>query len=343
MNDVVILFGGVSDERRVSVASAQNLSLHLPNAELWFQTVDGAVSPCTPERLAAHADPFTRELSLSEAPLWPALPVALDDPRAAGRVFVLAFHGGDGEDGTVQREFERRGLAFTGSGSKACADAMNKATAKALARKAGIRVVESMPLPMESTEAVFETLEAFRLRHGKVVAKPLAGGSSIGLHIVGDTGGVRRAASEIAGKAGLEYLAEAFVEGTELTVGVVDGDGGPRALPCSEVRTETGRAFDYEGKYLGLGTRELTPAQVSREVATATQAAAVQVHQALGCFGYSRTDFIVGREGPVFLELNTLPGLSRMSFIPQQLAAADVTLRAFLEGQLVLARRRPST
>jgi D-alanine-D-alanine ligase len=106
------------------------------------------------------------------------------------------------------------------------------------------------------------------------------------------------------------------------------------------VRTDPGRAFDYEGKYLGKGTKEITPAEVPPEVSRAAQDLALRAHAALECEGYSRTDIIVGRRGPVFLELNTLPGLTRMSFIPQQLAAEGTTMLQFLEGQIDLARRR---
>jgi len=171
------------------------------------------------------------------------------------------------------------------------------------------------------------------------VAKPVADGSSVGLFHVRDAGEARDAAEAIAG-AGREYLAEAFVEGRELTVGVVDDARGTRALPVSEVRVDPGRVFDYEGKYFGRGTIEITPAEVAPDVARAAHALAVTVHRALGCEGYSRTDVIVGARGPVFLEINTLPGLTRASFLPQQLAAEGTSVRDFLEGQLSLARRR---
>src|SRR5262249_18928730 len=97
---------------------------------------------------------------------------------------------------------------------------------------------------------------------------------------------------------------------------------------------------DFEGKYLGKGTREITPAEVPREVTRAAQQLALDAHRALGCEGYSRTDIIIGPNGPVFLELNTLPGLTRASFIPQQLAAEGTPLLDFLQGQVELAKRR---
>ena len=123
-------------------------------------------------------------------------------------------------------------------------------------------------------------------------------------------------------------------------MGVVQSAIGLRALPPSEVRLDPGRAFDYEGKYLARGTTEITPAEVPPEVTRATQELAQVAHRALGCEGYSRTDVILGTSGPVFLEINTLPGLTRASFLPQQLAAEGTSVVDFLRGQLDLARER---
>jgi D-alanine-D-alanine ligase len=130
------------------------------------------------------------------------------------------------------------------------------------------------------------------------------------------------------------------VHGTELTVAIVDGDNGPRALPPTEVRVERGGAFDYANKYIASGAREITPAEVPAEMTRSAQQAALAAHKALGCEGYSRTDIICDDRGAVFLEINTLPGLTRRSFVPQQLRAEGTGMRAFLDGQLALARRR---
>ncbi|MBF5041916.1 MULTISPECIES: ATP-grasp domain-containing protein [Myxococcaceae] len=340
-NDVIILFGGTSDERRVSVASAQNVATVLPEAEVWFQAPDGSVTPCPRATLAAHQNAYTTDLQLPGTARWPSLDAALDAGEARGKTFFLALHGGQGEDGTTQRALERRGLAFTGSGSEASAKGFDKERAKALAAKAGVRTVESVELTGDAG-AMLSALQGLLARHGRLVVKPIRGGSSVGLYHVKGPEDAGRAAREVAAQAPqVAFLAEAFVQGTELTVGVVDSlDGKRRALPCSEVRVDPGRAFDFEGKYLGKGTLELTPAEVPPDVFQAAQALAVTAHEALGCEGYTRTDIIVGARGPVYLETNTLPGLTKASFIPQQLAAEGTALRPFLEEQLALARAR---
>lgn len=338
---VIVLFGGPSDERRVSVATAQHVLAVLDAAEPWFVGRDLRVYKPSRAEVQAHTEVFTREFQPAAAPFAAALDEALRDERAVPRdaVFFLGMHGSWGEDGTVQKLLEHRRFAFTGSGSRASADAFDKSAAKRIAAARGVRVAEARELPRGDGKAIYEALMAMLARHGRAVAKPIAGGSSVGLHHIRSQQDAQTAAEAIE-HAPEAYLCEAFVTGTELTVGVVEGAAGRRALPPSEVRLDPGRAFDYEGKYLGKGTIEITPAEVGPEITKAAQQLALTAHEALGCFGYTRTDVIVSPQGPVFLEINTLPGLTRASFVPQQLAAEGTAMKPFLEEQIELARRR---
>jgi D-alanine-D-alanine ligase len=333
---VIILFGGTSNERRVSVASAQNVSAVLDEAEAWFLAPAGAVHRVPREALAAFERPFERDFIPPGPAEFPSVVAAIES--APSRVWFLALHGGEGEDGTIQRMLEARKIAFTGPGADASAQAFDKGVAKQVASAAGVRIAHSVHLSKDP-KVMRKELQDMIALYGRIVAKPVAGGSSVGLYHLDSGAQVEETARRIE-QSGEAYLAEEFISGTELTVGVVDGPRGPRALPPSEVRLEQGRAFDFEGKYLGKGTREITPAEVSPEVSRAAQDLALAAHRALGCEGYSRTDVIASRSGPVFLELNTLPGLTRASFIPQQLAAEGTTLLSFLEGQLSIARSR---
>src|SRR5437667_7489427 len=336
MSDVTILFGGTSSERRVAVASGQNVASFLPDAQCWFIAPSGAVFRVSREDLARFERPFERDFVPKGEAAFPDLVAAVES--APQDVYFLALHGGEGEDGTVQRMLEARKIAFTGPGADASARAFDKEIAKQVASGAGVSIAQSVHLskdPKVLRNELGEMLAIYR----RIVVKPVAGGSSVGLYHVASAEEAQRAARGID-ESGEAYLAEEFVSGTELTVGIVDGPSGPHALPASEVRLEEGRAFDYEGKYLGKGTREITPAEVPAAVSRAAQDLAVAAHQALGCEGYSRTDAIVSAKGPVFLELNTLPGLTRASFLPQQLAAEGTSMLSFLEGQLAIARRR---
>lgn len=339
MANTLILFGGSSSERLVSVASAQNVSRLLPEAGLWFLSPGGEVWVVSPEHLAAHQRAFETPFDPGGPAKWPSLAVALEADEAQGAAFFIALHGGEGENGTVQRLFEARRLAFTGSGSVASAQAFDKALAKQLASARGARVAEARLLAPMTKSAAVEVLGSLLQAHPRWVLKPQADGSSHGLVHLKSASQIDEAATLLS-KLQLAYLAEVFIEGRELTVGVVDEPGGVVALPVSEVKLVKDGAFDYAGKYLGKGTEEVTPAQLTDAERTAAQALAVLTHQAVGCAGYSRTDMILTASGPVLLEINTLPGLTKASFIPQQLAAANKDLTAFLKRQLDLGRRR---
>jgi D-alanine-D-alanine ligase len=335
-SDVTILFGGTSNERRVSVASAQNVSAVLDEAEAWFLAPSGAVHRVTREELAGFQRPFERDFLPARPAEFPSVVAAFESQPS--RVYLLALHGGEGEDGTIQRMLEARRIAFTGPGADASARAFDKEVAKQVVNAAGVRIAHSVHLSKDPKIMRNEMREMLAI-YGRIVAKPVAGGSSVGLYHLLAPDEVDAAARKME-ESGEPYLAEEFISGTELTVGVVDGPGGARALPPSEVRLEQGRAFDYEGKYLGKGTREITPAEVPPQISAAAQGMALAAHRALGCEGYSRTDVIAQARGPVFLELNTLPGLTRASFLPQQLAVEGTSMLAFLEGQLTISRAR---
>jgi D-alanine-D-alanine ligase len=339
MADVIVLFGGPSPERKVSVASAQHVASVLEEAEAWFWAVDGTVHRIDRAALLAHEKPFENEFPPPGRPQFPSLAAALDDPGSCKAVFFLALHGTGGEDGTAQQLFEDRRIAFTGPGAEASRKAMDKEWAKRLVSAAGVRTAGSIRLPRGDAKAVRDALLGFLRQKGGVVVKPVASGSSVGLYMVHSEPDAERAVAGVAG-AKEEYLAESFVQGTELTVGIVDGASGPRALPPSEVRMERGKSFDYDNKYIGTAAREITPAEVPEETSRSAQETALAAHRAMGCEGYSRTDVICDDRGAVFLEINTLPGLTRRSFVPQQLQAEGTSMRSFLDGQLALARRR---
>lgn len=337
-----VLFGGTSGERRVSVASAQNVCAIFSAASPWYWAPDGRVIPCDRAALLAHERPFEVDFAPSSDAPFASVERALDHlrERAPGAVVFLALHGGSGEDGTIQRQCEARQLAYTGSDSVASARAFDKVLAKSLVRAAGGLVADSTVLPPDDVIAARAAIEEIVSKHGRAVVKPVADGSSVGLFHVRSMDEARAVAEEVSART-VAYLCEAFVSGPELTVGVAQGeDGVARVLCASEVRLDPGRVFDFEGKYLGKGTIELTPAQQPAPLVAAAEALALQAHNALGCEGYTRTDVIVTDAGAVFLETNTLPGLTKASFIPQQVAARGLDLRVFLQTQIDLALAR---
>ncbi|HEX8251915.1 MAG TPA: ATP-grasp domain-containing protein [Thermoanaerobaculia bacterium] len=330
----IVLFGGPSDERHVSVASAQNIVRTLGSAALaWFWAPDGSVYDVSPNDLLGHQRPFELDFLPTRPAIFPDMEQALDTMPVDNPVFLLALHGTGGEDGTLQEMLERRGIPFTGSGAAASAAAFDKERAKEMVR-GSVRVAESRVT--RTASQVREVIDDMFTRHDKIVLKPLAGGSSRGLFFLDRDGDVDGVAEKVMAR-GIPYIIEQFLRGRELTCGVLDQGQGPFALPVIEIEVDPNRAFDYEGKYLGSGTREICPARIPEEMARDAQETALNAHLALGCAGYSRTDLMATEEGVFFLETNTLPGMTTSSLVPQELRVVGIEFRDFLQGQLELA------
>ena len=326
---ITILFGGLSKERLVSVASAQALHSALPEADLWFWNVGDTVHEVRSDALLGHSRPF-------EEPFEPKNPgiggiaQALDQAVAEDRLLVLGLHGGMAENGELQAMCEMRGIAFTGSGSASSHLAFDKTAAKRFAAIAGVKAPPGVAL---------EDAERALAEYGRLIAKPARDGSSYGLIFVNSTQdivAVRRAAKTE------EYLLEPFVSGAEATCGVLEHlDGSLIALPTVEIiPAEGGFGFDYRAKYLAKSTQEICPGRFAPELSANIMDQALKAHRALSCSGYSRTDFIISDKGPIFLETNTLPGLTKASLYPKALAAQGIEFADFLKDQIALAEKR---
>jgi D-alanine-D-alanine ligase len=323
-----ILFGGLNRERLVAVASTQALNAALPEADLWFWDVGDTVHETRSELLQKHQSPF--EVAFKPGtPSFGGIAQALDRARDENRVLVLGMHGGMAENGELQLMCDLRGVAYTGSGSASSYLAFDKNAAKRFAAVAGLRTTTTVAL--EDVEAAFN-------EYGRLIAKPARDGSSYGLIFVNakqDLVAVRRAAKTE------EYLIEAYVAGVEGTCAVLERlDGSLVALPPIEIIPPEGGAFDYEAKYIAKATQEICPGRFSPEVTAQLMEYATTAHKALSCRGYSRSDFIVTDNGPVYLETNTLPGLTKASLYPKALKAQGIEFADFLNDQITLAERR---
>jgi D-alanine-D-alanine ligase len=324
---ITILFGGSNKERLVSVATAQALHSALPDTDLWFWDVDDTVHETPSKVLLQHSRPF-EEPFRAGTPGIGKIEQALDKARAEDRLLVLGLHGGTAENGELQAMCEMRGIAFTGSGSASSNLAFDKIAAKRFAAIAGVRAAADVAL---------EDAEAALAKYGRLIAKPARDGSSYGLIFVNamqDIVAVRAAAKTE------EYVIEPFIAGSEATCGVLEqSDGSVFSLPPIEIVPAQGE-FDYAAKYLLKSTQEICPGRFSPEISTEIMELALRAHQALSCAGYSRTDFIVSEKGPIYLETNTLPGLTKASLYPKALKAQGIDFADFLRDQIVLAERR---
>lgn len=336
-NKVVLIFGGTSNERLVSVASAQNVVNYLPDPEIYFINPQGHWYSVTKEDLQAHKNPFVEEFKPKPFPVSKDLEGMEDFLK--GKVSFLALHGTAGEDGTYQEFFEKHKIAYTGSSAIASRLCFDKVKAKSVARTKNMTLAAELRVRFDSADSVGD-LKKFFVEKKKIVLKPNANGSSFGLYIVSSNGELETAIMEIKKSKEHDYLAEEFITGREITVGVLEKQSGAIALAPSEVLLEAGMNFDYQGKYLGRGSKEITPADLNSVEKKMCQDLALQAHKVFGCYGYSRTDMILTKQGPVFIETNTLPGLTKASFFPQQLEADKISFNTFVEELLLSGSAR---
>jgi D-alanine-D-alanine ligase len=325
---ITILFGGTNKERLVSVASAQALCQALPEADLWFWDADDSVHQTDAKTLAEHSRPFEHAFRPGGGRVATSIELALDQAASDGRLLVLGLHGGRAENGELQAMCEFRGIAYTGSDSTSSHLAFDKVSAKRFAAIAGVRTTTGIAL---------ENLDEAFAEHGRLIAKPIFDGSSYGLIFVNskqDLVAVRNAARSES------YLIEPFISGVEGTCAVLEQSNGLIfSLPPIEIVPGEG-TFDYTAKYLLKSTQEICPGRFAPDVTAAIMDHALRAHKALSCTGYSRSDFIISDKGPVYLETNTLPGLTKSSLLPKALKAQGIDFADFLEDQIVLAERR---
>jgi len=323
-----ILFGGINKERLVSVATAQALHEALPDSDLWFWDADDSVHETRSEILLGHARPFEDPFKPGGQRVGATIEQAIDRAKLDDRLLVLGLHGGRAENGELQVMCEMCGVPFTGSNSASSHLAFDKVAAKRFAALGGVRAPVGIAL---------DDVEAALTEHGRLVAKPTHDGSSYGLIFVNakqDIVAVRRAAATET------YLIEPCIAGTEATCGVLEQlDGSLIALPPIEIVPADGE-FDYRAKYLAKATQEICPGRFAPGISAAIMDQALKAHRALSCGGYSRSDFIVAHDGPVFLETNTLPGLTKASLYPKALKVQGIAFGEFLQQQIVLAERR---
>lgn len=281
---VAVLYGGWSAEREVSLVSGAAVAAALRERGFRVTLID-----------------VSRDL--------PGLLAALT-PRPD--VVFNALHGRFGEDGCVQGILDWLGIPYTHSGVRASAMAMNKATAKAAFTAAGLPVA-----PHRLIEAA-ELEEADPLPTPYVI-KPVEEGSSVGVHII-KGGDNRRAEIARTWRYGT-IMAEPYIPGRELTVAVM----GDRALEVTEINAEAGEFYDYDSKYADGGSRHTLPAPVPPAIRARALEVALDAHRALGCRGVSRSDFRYDDTGEgegrlVLLEVNTQPGMTPTSLVPEQAA-----------------------
>jgi D-alanine-D-alanine ligase len=337
--NIILLFGGESNERLVSVASAQNMASALDKVTLWFWHVSGGIFELSYDELMQHKEPFTKQLVPQGSALFPTISEAIRSPLSQNSTFLLGLHGGAGENGTLQKMLEEAGHPFTGSGSKVSAIAFDKIKTKEAVPKDLVRILPHMFVSFASNGHGLERIKEAMTKWGAVILKPVAGGSSLGCHKITREEHFTNAMAELESHPTEMYMLEKLVFGRDLTVSVIEIDNkNLTVLPVTEIITLRDDV-DYEAKYLDPKTEEITPAAITEQERETAQQMALSAHRSLGLKGYSRSDFMLTNDGVYFLEINTLPGLTRASLLPRQLLTVDQSMKDFLEHQIALANK----
>jgi D-alanine-D-alanine ligase len=312
---VALVTGGLSSEAQISYKSAVTVNGNLDRNKFDVFQIDINQSGWwyTPENSApqkVNRDDFS---------------VTDGDSKINFDVVLLCIHGTPGEDGKLQGYFDMLGLPYTSCDAATSALTFNKRYTVAVAAFGGISVANSMHLFKHTPVSPENILAKLQL---PVFVKPNNGGSSIGMSKV-TTADALAPALEKAFKEDTQVLVEEFISGREFTIGVFKTKGTLQVLPITEIETSN-EFFDFEAKYQGKSV-ETTPAKLNTTMQEQLEAAAKRVYEILNCRGVVRVDFIYNeqKELPYMLEVNTVPGQSAASVIPQQVKAMGVSLQDF--------------
>lgn len=314
---IALLTGGTTGEWVISVKSAATIAHHLDPDKFevykimltqqgWFY------EPADSVKIEVDRNDFSLHIKGRK--------VTFDG------VFI-AIHGSPGEDGKLQGYFDMLNLPYTTCDAMTSAITMNKGYTKAIVQDLpDLHVAKSVQIFKGAHYSVSDIKNNLNLPY---FVKPNNGGSSIGMSKVKNQYDLQQAIDK-AFKEDTQILIEEFIEGREFTVGVVKLDGKITVLPATEVETAK-EFFDFEAKYTPGVAVETTPAPIRPETRKRVEEIATAVYQKLNCRGVVRIDFILlGDEGDFyFIEINTIPGQTATSFIPQQVAAFGLSLNDF--------------
>lgn len=297
---VAVIYGGKSAEREVSLMSGSQVIEALLELGYEVQGID-----------------------LTEA--------FFDELRSFHPDLVfIGLHGRLGEDGTVQGALELLGYPYVGSGVLASAMAIDKIRTKRFLESCGLTVARDVVITRgEQQPSEQDALRLGNLLGWPYIIKPNREGSTLGLTLA------HNPAQGLLGlECALQYdeqvLAEQYIAGMEVTVAVVGDASDPRVLGVIEI-VPTAELYDYDSKYKEGGSQHIIPARLNERLLTQIEQMALDAYRSVGCQDYARVDFIVGRDGPVLLEVNTLPGMTSTSLIPDAARFNGLTFGAFLD------------
>ncbi|NDA62182.1 MAG: D-alanine--D-alanine ligase [Chitinophagia bacterium] len=313
--NIALVTGGLSSEAQISYKSAETVKAHLNRSKYnvyyidihpsgwWFVSEPG-------ERIPVNKENFTVT--------WEGATIVFD-------VALMCIHGTPGEDGKMQGYFDLLKIPYTSCDAATSALTFNKRFTVAVVAFSGVQVAKSLHLFAHTPISPEQILHQLRL---PVFVKPNNGGSSLGISKVNTSSDLAPALHK-AWAEDSQILVEEFIAGREFTIGVCKLKGVVTVLPITEIETQN-EFFDFEAKYQGK-SKEITPANLSPEMQHQLESSAMKAYEVLNCRGVVRIDFIYSEQHqqPFLLEVNTVPGQSAASVIPQQVAAKGWNLSDF--------------
>lgn len=315
--NIAFVTGGYSGEAVISYKSAVTIQKNLDTSLFNVYTIDIARSGWN------YTDPQGNKIPVNRDDFT----LTVNDKRVQFDAVLIGIHGTPGEDGKLQGYFDMLDLPYTSCDAAVSALTFNKRYTVAVAAFSGIHVAKSVLLIKDRFGSPEEVTRQLNF---PVFVKPNNGGSSIGMSRVNDPSEELGKAIEKAFKEDNQVLVEEFIQGREFTIGVYRSKGEIITLPFTEIKTKK-EFFDFEAKYTAGFTEEVTPALVEESIAEKVRAAAKKIYQVFNCRGVIRIDFIYNeaKGEPYMLEINTVPGQTEASIVPQQVAAAGGNLRDF--------------
>ncbi len=312
---IALVTGGYSGESVISYKTAATIEKNIDTEKWNYYTID--INPSG----WWYVSPGGEKISVDKNDFS----ITVNGNKILFDAVLIALHGTPGEDGKLQGYFDCLHIPYTSCDAATSALTFNKRYTVAVAAFAGLHVARSMHLFRESPVSPEAILKELKL---PVFVKPNNGGSSIGMSKVSEAAGLQEALDK-AFKEDTQVLVEEFIKGREFTIGVFKAKGEIKPLPMTEIISKK-EFFDYDAKYHGA-SEEITPANADESIAEKVRAAAKKAYSIFNCRGVVRIDFIYDEANgsPYMLEINTVPGQSEASIVPQQVKAMGWTLKEF--------------
>jgi len=304
---VCVLMGGTSSERDVSLNSGENVFRALEDGRAEFDPIRGE---------------FSHESEI------------LDTVKDADVVFN-SLHGGIGEDGTIQALLDLLDIPYTGTGPLGSSISMDKLYSKEAFHRASIKTPGYVEGAGRSSRELGE--RASRELTYPVIVKPVGEGSSRGVEIADDENDLIEKLDRVRTEYGRLFVEE-FIEGKEVTAGILEEDDELMPLPLVELSVKRERFYNYKAKYTPGETEFICPARISKPLAESVKEQAIRAHSEFSCKGYSRVDFMIDGTDDIYgLEVNTLPGMTETSDLPLAAKEAGIDFVELVERMTLSA------